>query len=646
VRAFDGLRGLAVLAVLLYHAQIQGMRGGFLGVSAFFTLSGFLITSLLLAEQERSGRISLKSFWSRRARRLLPAAYAAIAGVLIFGVTIATVDQARSLRADVLSTLAYVANWRFYFSGRSYAHLFSAPSPVLHFWSLAIEEQFYLLFPLLLVGVFAIARGRKAVVGAAFTAAIVASVVASNVLLASTGESRVYYGTDTRAAELLIGALLAIVFTRYRPTRRAGPVGTAVATVAGGAALATMVAWWSTVQQSDRWLYHGGFALHACLTAIVIACVFVDGPLSWLLSRKPIVALGLISYGVYLFHWPIYLWLSPERTGLSTWPLLGLRLAVTIPIAIASYFFLEQPIRHRRRLQGWVPKVVAPVSVAALALALIAVTWSPPSPQIVLTALGNTQSAVHVTPLPQPRVVVRQHTHAPPRPLHRPVAGARPLRVMVVGDSVGLTLGRGFELYARQHAGFTVDNLGHTYCPLGRTLAIKQGYVENTDVQACNWTTRWSNEVASFDPDVVVMLFTIWETSPRMLDGQWRAPGDPMLDKWQLSEYQAAADALSARGAPVVILTPPCEPNFKVQPGSPLWRIDDRLLPRVAHTRASVHLVDLGSQLCPHGTPLTDYAGVHNARPDGAHYSDAGALAVADWTMPIVLGQAPAPRAS
>jgi peptidoglycan/LPS O-acetylase OafA/YrhL len=645
VRAFDGLRGLAVLAVLLFHAQIQGMRGGFLGVSAFFTLSGFLITSLLLAEHERSGRISLRGFWSRRARRLLPAAYLTLAAVLVFGVTIATVDQARSLRADVLSALGYVANWRFYFSGRTYAHLFSAPSPVLHFWSLAIEEQFYLLFPLLMIGVLALTRGKRLFVGVFLGLAIGASLLAGNLLLASQGESRVYYGTDTRAAELLVGALLALIFTRYRPPRRVGNIASIAVSAVGAAALVTMIVWWSTVRQTDRWLYQGGFALHACLTAIVIACVFVDGPLASVLSARPIVALGAISYAVYLFHWPIYLWLSPERTGLTTIPLLGLRLAVTIPLAIASYFFLEQPVRHGTRLRGWVPKVVAPVSAFALAACLIAVTWSPPAPQIVLTALGNTKSAVHLAPLPEPTPRPRRvHMRLPV--LHRKVNGRRALRVMVVGDSVGLTVGRGFELYARGHVGITVDNEGRMWCPLGRSLPIQQGYIENFNIDGCNWSQWWSSHIASFDPDVVIALFTVWEASARKLDGQWRAPGDPILDNWQLSEYQAATDTLSARGAQVVFLAPPCEPQFSIQRGSPLWRIDRELLPRVARSREAVHVLDLGTQLCPHGKALLDYAGVHNARPDGAHYSDAGALAVANWAMPIVLGQAPAPRAS
>src|SRR5947207_3073980 len=138
VSALDGLRGLAVAAVLLFHSQLSFARGGYLGVSAFFTLSGFLITSLLLTQVREQHGVALRSFWARRARRLLPAAVLTLAGVLVFGATVAQPDQLRSLRGDVLATLGYVANWRFYFSGQSYANLFSAPSPVLHFWSLAI----------------------------------------------------------------------------------------------------------------------------------------------------------------------------------------------------------------------------------------------------------------------------------------------------------------------------------------------------------------------------------------------------------------------------------------------------------------------------------------------------------------------------
>src|SRR5437660_12597160 len=180
--ALDGLRGLAVAAVLLYHSQFGFARGGYLGVSLFFTLSGFLITCLLLTRPHDHARVPLRSFWARRARRLLPAAALALFGVLLYGATIASPDQLRSLRADVLASLGYVGNWHFYFSGQHYAQLFSEPSPVLHFWSLAIEEQFYLVFPLVVALVAWASRGRRYVLGAVLSGGIAASVLASRAL--------------------------------------------------------------------------------------------------------------------------------------------------------------------------------------------------------------------------------------------------------------------------------------------------------------------------------------------------------------------------------------------------------------------------------------------------------------------------------
>ena len=227
VPALDGLRGLAVAAVLLFHSQFSWARGGFLGVSAFFTLSGFLITSLLLAQRLGPERGQLRTFWIRRARRLLPAALVTLFGVTVYAATVATTDQLRVLRGDVFAALGYVANWRFYLSGQSYADLFRAPSPVLHFWSLAIEEQFYVVFPLVVAATLWLTRRRselrrRQALGALLVVGIGASVLASRVLYARDGSTRVYYGTDTRAAELLVGALLAVV--RRRPHHTAARV--------------------------------------------------------------------------------------------------------------------------------------------------------------------------------------------------------------------------------------------------------------------------------------------------------------------------------------------------------------------------------------------------------------------------------------
>jgi hypothetical protein len=232
-------------------------------------------------------------------------------------------------------------------------------------------------------------------------------------------------------------------------------------------------------------------------------------------------------------------------------------------------------------------------------------------------------------------------------PLHRRVTAARPLRVLVVGDSVGVTFARGMDRWGRSHGNVEVRDDARSWCALGRGLRIQQGLAAGAPSAGCaGWAKRWSDAVRSFDPDVVFVYFSIWEVSPRLLPetGEWLQPGDPRLDTWQLSEYQAAADVLSARGAPVVWFTIPCE-NEPIRGGSPLWHVNRRTIPELAASRRAVHVVDLDRELCRNG-PSHDYAGVVGARPDGAHFSDAGALAVANWVMSIVIGDAPNPTAT
>ncbi len=658
VRALDGVRGLAVAGVLVYHSQLGLGRGGFLGVSAFFTLSGFLITSLLLSQSSGRGRVALRTFWARRARRLLPAAAVALAGVLVFGATIATADQLRTLRGDVLSTIGYAANWRFYFSGQSYAQLFSAPSPVLHFWSLAIEEQFYVVFPLVVALVLWVTRRSRLVLGTVLVGGIASSVLASRALYTSHGASRVYYGTDTRAAELLVGALLAVLVAgRVTPPRAVSTRVRSVLTLAGIGALSLMVWWWTTVDQNASWLYRGGLALHACCAAAVIAAARVEGPFARVLSWRPLAGLGRISYGVYLYHWPIFLWLSPERTGLATAPLLALRVGLTVAVAVASFVILEQPILHGVRPRATTFRFAIPATATVLVGGLLALTASTPAPAIVFTPLSSTPTAVRTSELrsllvgrPSPAPPRHRSVHttpAPPTvPLYRPFFGNRALRVLVVGDSVGVTVGRGLELWANATGRAIVQNDARSLCALGRTLRYRTpmgDVLDPSDSPCAAWGQTWPSIIASFDPDVVVVEYTIWEVESRQLpDGHWAAPGDPGLDRWQLGEYQAAADVLGARGAPVLWFNAGCE-GAPIRRLDKLWYVDYRTIPALAASRRDVHVVDMNHLLCPDGQPNTDFGGVHDVRPDGAHFSDMGALAVARWLMPIVLGEQPAP---
>jgi hypothetical protein len=219
------------------------------------------------------------------------------------------------------------------------------------------------------------------------------------------------------------------------------------------------------------------------------------------------------------------------------------------------------------------------------------------------------------------------------------------LRIFVVGDSIGQTLGRGLELWARETGDALVLNIATPTCSLGRHLPRRGplGAVQDPAERCAGWDRTWPKTIATFDPDLVVVLYGLWEISPRELpNGRWATPGDPELDRWQLSEYQAASDILSARGAPVLWFNIACE-ETAIQPHDPFWIIDHDTIPKLAASRPAVHVVDMNHLMCPDGPPNPDFGGVHDVRPDGAHFSDAGALAIAHWLMPIVLGEQPAP---
>ncbi|MFN8037749.1 MAG: acyltransferase family protein [Acidimicrobiales bacterium] len=545
IAAFDGLRGLAVAAVLLFHAGATWMPGGFLGVSTFFTLSGFLITSLLLAERAATGRVALGRFWSRRVRRLLPAAAATVVLVAVAGRFLLDPAQVDRLRGDLTATVLYVANWRFLFAGDSYADLFAAPSPVLHFWSLAIEEQFYLLYPLLVWGVFRLAGWSRSVFSSILAALAVASIALPFVVPMSP--DRIYYGTDTRAAELLLGALLAVVVRTPAVRDRLVTSRTIerVVGLVGTAALAACVVCWVVIDQRSDGLYQGGFALYASLTcAVLLAAVMpaAVSPVALLLSLPPLRLLGIISYGVYLYHWPVFLVISAERTGWSFWPLLAVRLAVTIGLAVLSYALLEHPIRSGRRLSTHGTLVAVP-AVAAL---LLLVTWVvvPPVDARSLVSFADAPSA------PPPDLVAAPEA-APPAEVGPPTtpvpvtAPPGPQKVLVVGSPNSSAFADGFAAWAAAAApGSMAVTTAIAECGRGRG---EIGLEFRTDQSTCaGWSQAWGEQLQALKPDTVVVLLPLVNT-------QLMALTPEVLQR----EGGAVADLLSSTGAKLVTVTVP-----------------------------------------------------------------------------------------
>jgi peptidoglycan/LPS O-acetylase OafA/YrhL len=348
----DGLRAIAVIAVLLYHAELAlpgaSVSGGFLGVDVFFVLSGYLITSLLLGEwRERSG-VRIGGFWLRRARRLLPAVLFLTTAVLVYAALFLP-DEIASLRGNAAASLGYATNWYLIVHHESYFESWGRPLLLRHLWSLAIEEQFYVVWPL----VFAIGmtwlRPRGLVV-ALLTAAAASTALAWVLYEPGSDPSRVYYGTDTRAAGLLIGSALAFVWPAARAASRPW-----LADAAGVAALASLAAMFFLVGESDAFLYQGGFAAAAIATAIVIAAIVTRGSrVGAALGVLPLRVIGRRSYSLYLWHWPVFMLTRPGADiALDGVPLFALRLAITFALAELSYRIIETPIRHGALGRGW-----------------------------------------------------------------------------------------------------------------------------------------------------------------------------------------------------------------------------------------------------------------------------------------------------
>ncbi len=458
--ALDGLRAVAIGGVIAYHLGFGWARGGYLGVDLFFALSGFLITSLLLEEYISTDQIRLGAFWARRIRRLMPALFVLLAALALFVVVegrfgapgaIAQIDLGR-LRFDALATLLYVANWHAIFAHQPYFAQFASPSPLEQTWSLAIEEQFYILWPPLLVLIVVRARAhfRSAGVGVALLGAAASSLAMALLYRSGAGDNALYFGTETRAFDLLLGAALAFL-AAGRP--EPGPVARRFLHLAALPALALLLVFWAVAGSPSGvppgWMFEGGFSGCAALACLVIADVRQTdpGPLGHLLSLRPLRYVGQISYGIYLWHWPVIIYMTESRTSLVQ-PWLDLaRLGTTLGLAMVSFHLVETPIR-RRRLAGRVRWTVVPASVAAMAGCLVLAT----TPAIAAPA----PRARVLAPLPVSASMASTHPRAGRAAVASLVPGAggfagqapivlragreisrrHPLRVMLLGDSV------------------------------------------------------------------------------------------------------------------------------------------------------------------------------------------------------------------
>jgi peptidoglycan/LPS O-acetylase OafA/YrhL len=670
VAGLDGIRAIAVLGVLAFHGGVSWAGGGLLGVDIFFVLSGFLITSLLVGEWSTSGTVRFRRFYERRARRLLPALFLTMLLVAAYAHWFAPPSTLSSLRGDAFSTLAYVANWHFIATGANYFVRFGPPSPLLHTWSLAVEEQFYLVWPALALFVMR-RRGRRGLAAVAALGIALSAAVTIVLFHHAVSVTSLYYGTQTRVQEVMTGALLAVLMPRIvrwaRPegvhgepdaaggatggaTGEAGEAGQASDTadrdtgdtavrrslgirhpgwqisMVGGLGAAALLWALHAVSGQTGFLYDGGFLLVAGATAAVILVVVVrpEDLLSRFLGIGVLGYIGRISYGLYLYHYPMFQMIKGEHTGLSGSPLLVVRLAATGAAAVASYHLVEMPVRNRRALPGWQLVAAIPIGLAIVVTALV-LTTVPPPPQLVAKAPKKV-GLFAVPSRPPPGLASGRHVH-----------------ILLLGDSLAETLGFGLGVQAASW-GATFDNQGIVGCDLDPSSIVNiEGSITQAAQGCVGWQQTWKEMIDRQDPDVVAVLLGRWEVSDRIIDGHWTRIGQPAWDQVYAAELGTAISILSSRGAHVVIFTLPYITQTTESPDGTPWDINQPIRTNeynalvrktVARYPKVASVIDLNRILDPSGIYTSAIDGVPVRDDDQEHISLYGGMFLRPRILP------------
>ena len=624
--SLDGLRCLAVVAVIVYHLDGRWLPGGFLGVDVFFTLSGYLITSLLLVEHQRTSRISFGRFWSRRARRLIPASL-----IVLIAVTAWLARQDRGVQAarrgEIVAAALDVANWQLIRSGQSYFAGFIGVSPLRHFWSLAIEEQFYIVWPLTCA--LLLKMRRPALLGWFCLVAATGSAVLCALLYDPVDPSRAYYGTDTRVHQILLGSLLACLLQRRRVAARPAP-DLAWAGVLG---LTGLVCAAALVHDQSVIYYRGGSVIVALLTALVIVGVESSGgrTLRTALSWRPLVAVGVISYGLYLWHWPIIVWVQRGTFGIEgTGVLTVVRLGLMLLAAVVSYRLVERPVRRSRGPLLAAPRRVAGLAAAAVACVLVfaaVVTWDAQLP-----AWARTDGVVSLPPTP---------------------AGAASLddgvfRVGVVGDSVAVSMLPGLRTVAQEN-GWGLLEAAIRACPVaGQAIFLDDGTPgpKNT---TCATDVPALREAMLAQHPRVVMWHDLQSTFGVAGPAGVLAAGTPEWTSVLLDDWQAVLDQLRASGADVIIIVPMLRSQdpvgctgASISPSRcrDIQKQDNRIraateefLRRNAGD-PGVHPLRLDDIVCPNGVPcpsVVDGLQLRLGDSDQTHFTDQGSAFIATY---------------
>ena len=409
----DGLRALAVIMVFVFHANGTFMQGGFIGVDIFFVLSGYLITRVFLRRRESGSELGLSGFYARRSRRLLPAIFVMVSAVAMYEALYGSLLEASTRAREVVTTLLYVSNWNLIFQADEYFAAAAEASPLRHTWSLAVEEQFYIVFPVLLLVALILGSRRWLWTPVFLGSLAMVSAVAMAVIYSPLNVVRVYYGTDTRAHQLLIGAILGVVLHRLQPhLRDISSRTTHLADAAAGLSLVSILVLSFVVSGGESFYFLGGSVLVALVAAALIGATEMapTGYTARALSMRPAVAVGKVSYGFYLWHWPIILWLAaPATATFAERRFMNLsQFAVTLAISSISLLLIEQPIRERRGIFGKLTSrrtVALGLSVSVGAAVVFGLVLSPPAvapPDVAVAAPFQDEAEDVVATDPQP----------------------------------------------------------------------------------------------------------------------------------------------------------------------------------------------------------------------------------------------------
>ena len=642
------------MAVVSYH--FDALVGGYLGVDLFFVLSGFLITSLLIVERDRSGTISLRSFWARRARRLLPALYATIAAGALYAMTMASESELPALRRDGIAGLFYVANWAQLRANAAYFDDFGLPSFFRHLWSLAIEEQFYLVWPLIAAGVLRLAKrpvralGVVSAIGAALSLGAAIWMYRPEVTV-----ERLYFGTDTRVGAILIGAYVACLSAAPRSEntnfdRQRHPRGAAlVRTVASTGALLWLGLCWALLEGTDPLLWRGGLALCGVSAAVLIGIVGSEHPggLGRALSVRPLLWFGSISYGLYLWHWPVRVVLDESRIAWRGVSLFALRFVVSVALAAVSYYLLEMPIRRgtwsfaglrrsaggsndrpspseRPGRQGAWPLIAAVASSSLLVAGLL--TWATRPPQLTATvaeALDEAQSRATSNKAATPGLL----------------PATTPLRIVVMGDSVGANIGTGMSALAEQR-GFESRSIAKIGCPLSLTRGRNKdtnGWIED-DARCAQILNTFDEVQQEFSPNLVIASFGAATDFDRELpSGAISNPCSADYDAWRAQQLDGLFSHLQR--ADVAVAATTVAYLRKYGASDVIDKQTDCLNATLRTTAAKygVAVIELGRWTCPSAIDCIQTLGGLTLRPDGLHYNEQLGPVVSNWILSQVV---------